>query len=252
MCEEAKIQNPIVLKIDKDGNVFMINEDNNSSISIQNGVMLGTIHYGFIIISENNGKQREIVYPTIRSIDAIGVTNHGINIYEYDVRESWEFDKKGNMVREMPDNPIMMDYPITDKAYEHSNELLGVHRTSNPITIVLDSYEKFVLFDNGERYPLNPGVIIGSRDHYGFILIRTINGKQIERVFPTQNPIEAIGVTSQLIDTDFDIFEEGKHFSWKFDKKGKLIREAAYLDASRKDKKYIDNQIKKYMIIKKN
>lgn len=250
MCEKAKIQNPIVLNIDRDGNVSMINEDDNTSISLQNGMMFGTINYGFVIISDYNGRQREVVYPTIRSIDAIGVTKYGINVYEFGIRESWEFDKRGNLVREMPDNPIMLDYPTIDKAYEHSGELLGAYRISNPITIVLDSNEKYVLFDNGDRYPINPGLVIGSKDHYGFILIRNINGKQTERLFPTQNPIEAIGVTSQSLGTDFDIFEEGKHFSWKFDKKGKLIRESSYLDASRKDMKYIDNQIKNNLLLK--
>lgn len=242
MSNDAKIKNPIVIRIDNNGEVSIVNEDDNSINPISNGIMFGTIHYGFIIISDYKGVQREIVYPTNNSVDAIGVSANGINVYEEGVRESWVFDKKGKLVREMPENPIRLNFTLSEKAVENSEQLLGVHRVSKPLTIVIDSDDRIILFDNGDEYPINPGVMIGD-DHYGFILIRNIRGRQIERVFPTQNRIEAVGVSSQNIGTDFDIFEEGKYKPWKFDKFGKLLQEGAYLEASRKDINFVNSQI---------
>ncbi len=244
MEKKASLDNPIVIKIDNNGEVSVINENDNTTMKIPKGVMLATIHYGFVIISDYKGTQREIVYPTINRVDAVGVTSSGIRIYEDGIRESWEFSKKGELIQEMPDNPIRLDFTMTEKAFEHQDELLGEQRVLNPITIIIgnDKSSRRILFDNREEYPVNPGVLIGGT-HYGFILVREVKGRQVERVFPTQNRIEAVGVSSQETDTDFDVFEEGKYLPWKFNKTGKLIQAASYFEMSGNDREYINGKI---------
>ena len=79
---EAKMQDPICIKIGKDSNVILADKENKEEHPLVPGAMFGGEHFGFIIISDNNGKQRECFYPTQCRIEAIGIEGGVLKIFE--------------------------------------------------------------------------------------------------------------------------------------------------------------------------
>lgn len=94
---EKKIQNPICIKIGKDSNVILADEECKEEYPLIPGVMFGGEHFGFITISDSNREQRECFYPTQCRIEAIGVESGILKIFEEGKKSSWRFNKSGKM-----------------------------------------------------------------------------------------------------------------------------------------------------------
>lgn len=70
---ELKIKNPVCIIFGDTENVILADEENKQNIPLIPGVMFGGNHYGFVLIININGKQRETIYPTQCKIDAFGI-----------------------------------------------------------------------------------------------------------------------------------------------------------------------------------
>ncbi len=108
----------------------------------------------------------------------------------------------------------------------------------NPLSIALDSIlEKYILLGEYQEIPdydLQSGCVIGSKN-YGFNLI-TPNEKES---YYTQCPIYALEVKNNLL----IVHEEGKTIPWKFSLDGNCINAASFLAFSRKDVKYLTENL---------
>ena len=91
---EEKIQNPICIKIGKDSNVILADEECKEEYPLIPGAMFGGEHFGFTIINDSNREQRECFYPTQCRIEAIGIESGILKIVEevYDLKEPQDKD----------------------------------------------------------------------------------------------------------------------------------------------------------------
>ena len=94
---EVKMQNPICIKLGKNSNVILADENRKEEYPLVPGAMFGGEHYGFIIISDCNGKQRECFYPTQCRIEAIGIEGDVLKIFEEGKDYSWVFTYDGKL-----------------------------------------------------------------------------------------------------------------------------------------------------------
>ena len=113
---EAKMQDSICIKIGKDSNVILEDEENKEEHPLVPGAMFGGEHFGFIIISDNNGKQRECFYPTQNRIEAIGIEGHCYNdlkVFENGKYHPWVFTFDGKFKKQASYN----QYSKRDKKF---------------------------------------------------------------------------------------------------------------------------------------
>ena len=239
---EAKMQNPICIKLGKDSNIMLADENCKEEHPLVPGVMFGGEHYGFIIISESNGKQKECFYPTQCKIEAIGIEGGVLKIFEEGKKMSWRFTKTGNL-----EHSIFGDFTDEfrekmDTIAENYDMFMGKPKLENPLKVKIssDPEKSMVLHDEliKKDYPLCPGVMLGTV-HYGFILIfDTENGKK-EVVYPTQNRVDSIGIEGDCYN-DLKVFENGKYHPWVFTYDGKFKKQASYNQYSRRNKKFVE------------
>ena len=90
MILEPKILDPITLKLSGKDSVMVTDEEN---LSLDNGVMLGTEHYGFKLVVDYEGKESEATYETQCKIIGVQIVNDCLNIYEENKYIPWRFDK---------------------------------------------------------------------------------------------------------------------------------------------------------------
>ena len=249
MSLEAKIQNPICIKLGKNSNVILADEDCKEEYPLIPGALVGGEHYGFIIISDCNGKQRESFYPTQCRIEAIGIEGGVLKVFEEGKKFSWQFTKTGILEHSVFDDFTDEFRKKFDIIVENYNMFMGEPRLENPlrVQISLDPEKSMILHDEiiKKDYPLYPGVMLGTI-HYGFILIfDTEHGKK-EVVYPTQNRIDAIGMEDDHCDDEDEyckvlkVFENGKYHPWVFTYNGKFKKQASYNQYSRRDKKFVE------------
>ena len=62
MDDNSKILNPICIRLDNYFDILLKNIEGYSSCSLMPGIMVGGEHYGFVVISSKDGKQKERVY----------------------------------------------------------------------------------------------------------------------------------------------------------------------------------------------
>lgn len=237
---EEKILNPVCIVLGDNSNIIIPNEK--ESYPLIPGVLLGGDHYGFVIIINYGGKQKEIYYSTQCKIAAAGIENNVLKIFEEGKKKPWIFDKKGQLKYSAFNDfskEFIQKYDIVKENYDL---FMGQPVLNNPIKIKISKNpEESVIAkdDNVDKdYPLYPGAIIGTT-HYGFILtIETDNG-EIERVYPTQNKIDAIACEKNYYD-DLKIYEKGKYFPWVFNHDGKFVKKASINKFARMDKSFIE------------
>ena len=177
-----------------------VNKGNNCKIEHQltQAVMFEGNHYGFVLIIDNKIVQREYVYQTQCKIQAIGMENGFLKIFEEGKKSPWVFNKNGKLensafgelVDELRDcfNTIVENYDI----------FTAEPIVKNPIKINIDRYLRNCVIQNDEfidkDYPLYPGLVLGT-EHYGFIfVIENEDGLKKEIIYPTNNKIDAIGM----------------------------------------------------------
>lgn len=241
MLLEAKILNPVRIKLGKNSNFVMSDEVNKENCPINQGIMFSGHHYGFILIIDYNGKQREISYPTQCRIDAVGLENKHLKVFEEGKKNPWKLDESGKLEHSTYDEFTEEYKRLYHNSFEKYQTVMGKTLLKNPVNIKIarDSANSVILKDddNKEEYPLFPGAILGT-ENYGFVLVIDTKKGQKEMVYPTQNRIDAIGIDGN-VENDIKIFEEGKYNPWVFTCDGILKSEASYNPYSRRDNEYI-------------
>ena len=95
---ESKIKEPICIKLGHYQKEILADCRIRKNYPLDPGVMLGSIHYGFILISEDGSNQVEKTYPTQFKIDGISFESGILKIYEQGKYNPWRFDEKGNLL----------------------------------------------------------------------------------------------------------------------------------------------------------
>lgn len=242
---EAIIKNPICIRLGKNLNIILENESGKEIFPLTPGVMFGGEHFGFILISESNGKQREVIYPTQKIIQGIGLKENILKIFEEDREKSWDFDLKGRLIHSTYEDSIDGGITKADIVVRNNGIFTGEPLLLNPVRISVDfdPFKSKILSSdaNGIEYPLFPGAMLGAL-HYGFIILKTgEDGTEIERAYPTQNRIDAVGIEGSIFG-DLKVFEEGKYHPWVFTFDGEYKGESSYNPYSKKDKEYVNDE----------
>ena len=110
---ETKIENPVRIRLSDTENVVLADEVNKQNNSLVPGVMFGGSHYGFLLITDMNEKQKEMVYPTQCRIDAVGIEGGILKVFEEGKYHPWLFTYNGEFKQEASYNP----YSRKDKAF---------------------------------------------------------------------------------------------------------------------------------------
>ena len=240
---EAKIVDPICIKLGKDSNIIISDENNKEDHHLVPRAMFEGEHYGFVLIIDYNGKQREIIYPTQCKILAVGIEGETLKVFEEGKKFSWRFDKSGKLEHSTYDE-------FTDEFRMEMNIIIenqimfnGEPTLMNPINIkIANNPQKSVILKDEnikEDYPLHPGAVL-SGVHFGFILIIDTDKGQKEIVYPTQNNLYAVAIEGNCYD-DLKVFENGKYHPWLFSYNGKFKQKASYNPYSRRDIKFIED-----------
>lgn len=236
---ESKIENPICIRIGTTENVILSKDGNELNVPLNPGAMFDGDHYGFVLITDANGKQKERVYPTQCSINAVDIKNGFLRVFEVGKELPWTFNRSGKVEHS----------PFGEFTFEYRSELdipkgmpMEEPILKNPLSVKISKNpeESIILKDETikEDYPLYPGVVLET-EHYGFILIIDTDEGQREVYYPTQNRIDAIGIEGNVFG-DIKVFESGKYHPWLFSNDGEFKQEASFNPHSRKDKDFIE------------
>lgn len=243
MLVEAKILDPVCIRIGKDCNIVMVDKNNKETCPLSPGVFFGKDHYGFVLIVDTSKGQKEIVYPTQCKIVGAGMENGILYIYEDRKKIGWKFDNVGNLKQSAYNE-------FTDKfksnfniIVENEEAFMGKPSLKNPISIKIskDSFNSVILKDKfiDKDYSLYPGAIIGG-EHYGFILLIDTEKGTKKRIYPTQNRIDAIGIEGNVFG-DLKVYENGKYHPWVFTCEGNFEKTSSYNPVSKKDKDFVED-----------
>lgn len=234
MVVQERFDNPLCIRIGYCENVVLSDTEN---IPLSPGILYDSKHYGFVLIIDFNGKQKELVFPTQCSVNAVGYKDSLLKLFENGKKNPWVFDKYGKLLQSNLNdftNEFIDNYKIELK---NRDTFVEDSIILDPICLKISRNPKeSVILGNDsikKEYPLNPGAIIGDI-HYGFVLIiDTLNGQK-EVVYPTHNIIDAVGVENGEFG-DIKIYEKGKYQPWIFTYDGKLKKEASLEFSSNND-----------------
>lgn len=241
---EAILKNPICIRLGKSQNVIIENENGEEEYPLAPGVMFSGEHYGFILISETNGRLRETIYPTHRTIQAIGMDDAILSVFEEGKEKAWTFNKIGRLIHSNLDEPLTDGLTKADIFVRNEDLFTSDPLLLNPVRIrIYDDPEKSRILgdDPGDiEYPLYPGAMLGSL-HYGFVIIKGEDGSEVEQAYPTQNRIDTVGIEGSS-HGDLKVFEDGKYNPWRFTFNGELIEKSSYNPLSKRDKEFADTE----------
>ncbi len=238
-----KINNPIKIRIKSGSSAILFDSNNLLETSLKTGVLFSREHYGFVIITDHNNNQKEVIYQTQCKVKAIDIKNGKLRIYEEHKKTPWVINQNtGTLETSAYDEFILEDLEDIIAELEDSDISLAKPIFKKPIKIEIDVDlpEKSIIIIDEEKNikaPLYPGVFL-SQAHYGFKLIIMSRKGQKELTIPTENKIEAFGQEDHIYG-NIQIFEEGKYHPWRFSLEGNLIQEAHYNEYSKRDKKPI-------------
>lgn len=241
---DAIVKSPICIRLGKNLNVIIENASGKTEHPLTPGVMFSGDHYGFILISEFNGRQRETIYPTHRRIEAVGMNDTTLSVFEEGKERAWLFNKTGRIIHSSHDDPLVDGVSKGDIVVRNPELFTGNPILLNPVRVrISSSPEKSkILGDTPDdiEYPLYPGAMLGGI-HYGFVIIKGEEGSEVEFAYPTQNNIDALGIEGNFY-SDLKIFEHGKYHPWVFSFDGKLKSESSYNQYSRRDVAFVEEE----------
>lgn len=240
---DERILNPICIKLGKNSGIIMTHNEEVKTYSLDPGAMFDEGHYGFVLISEHNGRQRETVYATQCRVHAVGMNHDTLTIFEDGKKAPWKFSKSGKLEHSTFNEFTEEFKSQVDIISENYDMFMGEPQLVNPIQIKISKNpkESVILHDENitQDYPLCPGAWLGNV-HYEFILIIDSEDGEKEVAYPTQNRIDAVGI-EKFPTEDLKIFENGKYHPWIFGCDGVFKEEASYNQYSRRDKEFIQD-----------
>lgn len=254
MSVEAKIENPIKIKFGENENIIMADDFYPENSPLVPGARIGGNHYGFVLITDYNGVQKEELYPTQCKIGAVCQSGADLNVFERGKKKPWIFKKSGKLVQSIFDDNFKPEEVCeADTIVANANVLMRAPQLIHPVHIKLSKIPEKSVILRDERihrdYPLSPGLILGE-EIYGFILVIENEDGKIEKEieYPTQNIIHGISCDSKYGNfNDLKIFEEGKYHPWVFTPTGEFKEAASYNEFSRRDLEYIKRVISSEM-----
>ena len=98
---EYKMENPIVIKLGKNYDVILEDASCDTQYPIAPGCVVAEGHYGFIIITNKDGKQEKKEYPTLTSIYGVqlDIDSNLLVVYEDGQYVPWKFKRDGELVQ---------------------------------------------------------------------------------------------------------------------------------------------------------
>ena len=125
---EFKMEKPVVIKLGKNYDVILEDAACNKCYPIDPGCAFAEGHYGFIIITNKDGKQEKKEYPTHTSIYGVQLdeaTNQLI-VYEDGQYITWRFSRDGELIQR---SKFLATWaPDREKAFEE----FGITPSGNP------------------------------------------------------------------------------------------------------------------------
>lgn len=231
----TKIENPICIKIDSNNN-YLFTDGNGEVIDLKKGAVIGGSHYGFVLITEKNGKQNELVQPTQCPISALELTDSdNLIIYEENKKTGWIFKKDGTLIKSIYNEFTdefrkgLIEKIIKEEGlYDTKEHLISPLR----IRIFKNKKDNEILCED-ESFPLENGLMLGGL-HFGFLIeVETENGIK-SKSYGTQNIVSAIDYK----DSSVRVYEDGKYHPWILTLSGKVKQQAFYNELSRRDDDY--------------
>lgn len=130
------LMNPLNIKISRNPEESVILKDENikEDYPLYPGAMLGTVHYGFILIIDTDKGQKEVVYPTQNGIDAVGIEGDiygDLKVFENGKYHPWIFGYDGKFKKEASYN----QYSTRDKAFVE--DCYGLNETNSEYCFAL-------------------------------------------------------------------------------------------------------------------
>lgn len=95
MTLEAKIENPITLKLSKKENALVSDEER---LPLENGAVFGNDHFGFHIVVERDGKETTETYATQCRIYGTQINNEQLYVFEDHKYLPWKFSLDGTLL----------------------------------------------------------------------------------------------------------------------------------------------------------
>lgn len=114
---EAKVENPLNLKLSKDNSMIMEDLTTKQTHPLIPGAIIGDIHYGFFIITDTKDGQKEDFYPTQCRITAVGIVGEYLRVYEEGKYNSWIFTLDGELIQHATFNKLSGE----DRSYFSKN-----------------------------------------------------------------------------------------------------------------------------------
>ncbi len=240
---DAKLVSPICVRLGKNPGIITSHNGEEKTYPLVPGAIFAEGHYGFVLISEHNGRQREAIYSTQCRIQAIGMNHGTLMIFEEGKEFPWQFTKKGKLEHSTFDEFTKEFKSPVDIISENYDMFVGEPQLIHPIQIKISRNpgESVILHDENisKDYPLWPGAILVDV-HYGFVLIIDSEEGVKEAIYPTQNRIDAVGIEKSPTEV-LKVFEKGKYRPWIFGCDGVFKEKASYNPFSKLDKEFIQD-----------
>jgi hypothetical protein len=98
---EFKMEKPVVIKLGKNYDVILEDASCDTQYPIARGCVVAEGHYGFIIITNKDGKQEKKEYPTLTSIYGVqlDIDTNLLVVYEDGQYVPWKFKRDGELVQ---------------------------------------------------------------------------------------------------------------------------------------------------------
>ena len=240
---EPKIENPVCIRFGDSESVILADEINKYNTSLVPGAMFAGNHYGFVLITDINGIQKEMVYPTQCRIVAVAYKGGTLKIFEEGKRTFWSFNNSGKLEHSIFGEFTDEYRSRINTSLEYCDIIMGEPILKNPLCVKIarNSERSVILKDEyvKQDYPLYPGAILET-EHYGFVLIIDTDKGQKEVYYPTQNRVAGIGTVGDEFG-DLMVFEKGKSYPWLFSYDGIFKQEALYNPYSISDKAFVES-----------
>lgn len=97
---EPKVENNLSIMISNQGGEILADETIDQNYPLTPGAIIGGEHFGFKLIIDLNGQPTETMYPTQFRIDAVGIEENELRIYEEHKYMPWKFKTDGTYISE--------------------------------------------------------------------------------------------------------------------------------------------------------
>jgi|LSQX01.2.fsa_nt_gb hypothetical protein len=98
---EPKILDPLCIEIGEYGTAILLaNESGQQDYDLTKGVIFGGEHYGFVVITNKNGKEpSETIYPTQCPLYGMEYKDKEIRVFEFNKKIFWRLDSNGSLLQ---------------------------------------------------------------------------------------------------------------------------------------------------------